>query len=205
MELREALSQISEIRAQVARTETFRGYRSLTVGFTGALAFAAAGLQPLVAPDPAEHARPYLVLWVSAAALSLIAAGAELCVRGYASSSMLARQLTSLAVEQFLPCIAAGAVVTVAVATRAVDRLWMLPGLWSVLFGLGIFASCRLLPRMTFFVGMYYLFCGAVLLIVAEPAFALSPVAMAMTFGVGQLSAAAILYFHLERSYDSAQ
>ena len=46
MELREALTQISEIRAQVARTEMFRGYRSLTVAFTGLLAFCAA---PVVA------------------------------------------------------------------------------------------------------------------------------------------------------------
>jgi len=203
MELREALSQISEIRAQVARTETFRGYRSLTVGFTGLLALAAAGVQSALLTNPADHMRGYLVLWIAAAALSLLAAGTELCVRAYASSSMLARQLTALAVEQFLPCVAAGVVVTTAVALRAADRIWMLPGLWSVLFGLGIFASCRLLPRMTFFVALYYLFCGAVLLIVAEPAFALSPWAMGVTFGVGQLSAAAILYLHLERPHDS--
>ena len=37
MELREALSQISEIRQQMARSEVFRGYRSITVGFSGVL------------------------------------------------------------------------------------------------------------------------------------------------------------------------
>jgi C4-dicarboxylate transporter len=42
MELHEALSQISEIRQQMARSEVFRGYRSMTVGFSGVLGLLAA-------------------------------------------------------------------------------------------------------------------------------------------------------------------
>ena len=34
MELREALSQIAEIRLQMARTETFRGYRAVPVALS---------------------------------------------------------------------------------------------------------------------------------------------------------------------------
>ena len=45
MELRDALAQISEIRSQIARNETFRGYRSATVGFSGLLALAGAAAQ----------------------------------------------------------------------------------------------------------------------------------------------------------------
>ena len=52
MELRDALTQISEIREQMARAEVFRGYRSVTVGFSGVVAFVAAALQPIVAPRP---------------------------------------------------------------------------------------------------------------------------------------------------------
>ena len=37
MELREALSQITQIRQQMAQSEVFRGYRSITVGFSGVL------------------------------------------------------------------------------------------------------------------------------------------------------------------------
>ena len=39
-------------------------------------------------------------------------------------------------------------------------ELWMLPGLWSILFSLGIFASYRLLPRETFWLAVYYLAAG---------------------------------------------
>ena len=49
MELREALSQISEIRQQMARSEVFRGLRSVPVAFSGLLAWAAARFNSLVA------------------------------------------------------------------------------------------------------------------------------------------------------------
>jgi hypothetical protein len=52
---RELLTQISEIRQQMAASQVFRGYRSVTVGFSGLVAFAAAGLQPLVGADPRAH------------------------------------------------------------------------------------------------------------------------------------------------------
>jgi len=45
MELREALGQISEIRAQMSRTQSFGGFRSLTVGFSGVLGLVAAVFQ----------------------------------------------------------------------------------------------------------------------------------------------------------------
>ena len=44
MDLHEALTQISEIRQQVARTETFRGYRAAPVAFSALIACVAAGM-----------------------------------------------------------------------------------------------------------------------------------------------------------------
>src|SRR5262249_42647682 len=63
VELHEALAQISEIRDQIARTETFEGYRSATVAASGLLAFAAAGLQAALIPDPLANLEMYLTLW----------------------------------------------------------------------------------------------------------------------------------------------
>ena len=42
MDLHDALTQISEIRRQVARTEVFRGYRAVPVAFSGFLAIVVA-------------------------------------------------------------------------------------------------------------------------------------------------------------------
>ena len=77
----------------------------------------------------------------------------------------------------------------------------MLPGLWQILFGLGIFASCRLLPRPIFWVAVFYLGTGLALLAVAHGESALSPWWMGLPFGVGQMLAAIVLYCTLERDH----
>ena len=64
MELREALTQISEIRRRVAQTELFRGYRAVPVAFSGLLALATAAVQMLYLPYPADHPSAYIALWV---------------------------------------------------------------------------------------------------------------------------------------------
>ncbi len=46
---------------------------------------------------------------------------------------------------------------TVVLLRAAPESLWMLPGLWQIFYSLGIFASCRLLPRPTFWVAVFYL------------------------------------------------
>ena len=199
MELHEALTQIGEIRRQIARTEVFRGYRAVPVAFSGLLAIAAGAAQHLWIPEPTQNVGAYLTLWVSAAALGALAAGAEMAFRARRSPAAWQRRITWLAVEQFIPCLIAGGAVTAALAANAPDGLRLLPGLWQVLFSLGVFASCRLLPRATFGVAVFYLATGTACLAMARGDSALSPWAMALPFGSGQLLAAAILYWTLER------
>jgi hypothetical protein len=198
MELRKALGQIDEIRQQMARTELFRGYRSRTVGFSGALALAAAALQPYLV-EPENQLRGSLVLWLLVAGVSLLTAVVQLWRRVRLADSRLARQATLLAAEQFLPCIFVGAVVTLCIYRYAADAAWMLPGLWSLIFSLGIFASYRLLPRQVAWVGTYYVAAGAICLIWGQGGSALAPWQMALSFGGGQIFGAAVLYWTLER------
>ena len=198
MELRDALTQISEIRRQMARTEVFRGFRALPVAFSGLLAFAAAAAQGLFLRDPGQHIEAYLGLWTGTAVLSAFAAGLEMVIRSRSTAWTLGRKITWLAIEQFVPCLAAGALLTLVLARTAPESLWMLPGLWQVMFSLGVFASCRLLPRATFGVAVFYLLAGALSLALARGEFAFTPWAMALPFGLGQFYAAAVLYRTLE-------
>jgi len=69
----------------------------------------------------------------------------------------------------------------------------MLPGLWELVFSLGIFASCRFLPRPMFGVGLWYLVAGLACLPLESSHQALSPWAMGIPFGVGQLLVASVL------------
>ena len=200
MELRDALCQISEIRQHMARSEVFRGYRSLTVGFSGMLALAAAALQPKMIPSPQGQLRSYLTLWVSVAILSIFVSGIEMWWRARASQSAMTRQKTLHAVEQFLPCVIVGALLTICIFLAAPDVAWMLPGLWSLVFALGVFASRRVLPKQILYVGLYYVFAGVGCLLWCQGESALSPWLMGISFGGGQLLAAVVLYWTLERS-----
>jgi hypothetical protein len=200
MELHEALSQISEIRGQMAQVAVFRGYRSLTIGCSGFLGVCAAIAQAIRIPHPANQLDSYLTLWVATAVVGATVVGAEMWFRALTSPSRLARQRTLFAVEQFAPCVVAGALLTAAIGHRAAESAWMLPGLWSIVFSLGMFASCRVLPRPMLFVGFYYLIGGTAVLFAGAGASPLSPWSMGLLFGGGQLLSAAILYLTLERS-----
>src|SRR5438034_1111594 len=103
MDLHEALTQISEIRQQVARTETFRGYRAAPVAFSGFVACVAAGLQYSLIPDPAANLPAYLGLWIAAALLSMIATGIVMIWHCKQSPSSLTKPNSILAVGQFFP------------------------------------------------------------------------------------------------------
>lgn len=201
MELRDALCQISEIRQQMARSEIFQGYRSTTVALSGGLALLAAACQPwMVGPAAANDLDRYLMLWTGVAAVSLAAAALQIGWRSFAADGGLSRQMACLAAEQFLPCVAVGAILTLGVYHGAREVAWMLPGLWSLIFSLGIFASSRLLPRQVVWVAGYYVVCGLGCLLWGKGLHALSPWLMAISFGGGQLLGAVILHWTLERT-----
>lgn len=204
MQLDEALRQISDIRQQMARSEVFRGYRSITVGFSGVVGLSAAALQPQWVISPEIELGRYLALWLGVAAVSLIVAGIEMYWRALAAGSGLARQQTLLAVEQFLPCVVVGALLTFCLYCGAPHVAWMLPGLWSLIFGLGISALHRSLPRQVFWVGSYYILSGCGCLLWGQGENVFSPWQMGISFGGGQLLGAAILYWTLERTDVSA-
>lgn len=198
--LHEALAQIGEIRAQMTEATVFRGYRALTVAATGVLAVLAAVVQGAWIADPAQHVTEYVELWVGLAALCLGLVVIQLTQRYLTTESELVRRDIIQAAEKFAPCLLAGALVTVALMRFVPDSTALLPGMWATLFSLGIFSSWRKLPRPCLLIGGFYLAAGTALIAVAENGQSLSPYGMGITFGVGQLATAAVLYFTLERN-----
>jgi ABC-type cobalamin transport system permease subunit len=108
--------------------------------------------------------------------------------------SGLADEMIRVAVEQFLPSAGAGVLITLVLVRFAPDVLWILPGIWQIVFGLGVFSSCRFLPRPVAAVGAWYLVTGLTCLALADNR-ALSPWAMGIPYGAGQLLIAGILLF----------
>jgi hypothetical protein len=203
MDLDHAVNQIDAIWQQVSHSSTFRGYRARTVAATGVLGIGAALAQSIWLPEPANHIDAYLWLWVSVASLSSLGVLMELSLRYYRTTSRLERESTIRAIEKFAPCLIIGAVVTWALGEVAVDSLWLLPGLWALLFALGIFASARSVAPGVTLVGIYYTVAGICCLLWARGDHAFSPWAMAGAFGGGQLLTAVILYVQLERPHVS--
>jgi hypothetical protein len=194
-ELDRALADITAIRSQLARGSEFRGYGPMTVAATGFMAVAAAAIQALWLPNPAADLLGYVVIWVATAAVSIVLIGIEMVARSRRIHSGLADAMIHAATEQFTPAGVAGALLTFVLFRFAPQSLWMLPGLWQIIFSLGIFASCRSLPHPMFAAGVWYLAAGLAGLAFANGAHAYSPWAMAVPFGIGQLLIAAVLYW----------
>ncbi len=186
----------------MARTEVFRGYRSVPIALSGLVALSAGAVQPFLSPDPALEFRLWLLLWMGAAVLSVALCSAEMAVRFQRTRSGLERERIRQAVARFLPAVVTGGLLTFVLAELAPESRHLLPGLWAILMGLGIFASLPMLPRATLYVALFYVGAGLLSLALARDMHAFSPLAMGLPFGAGQLSAAAVLYLTLERNHE---
>ena len=83
--------------------------------------------------------------------------------------------------------------ITAVLCRFAPHSLGLLPGLWQIVFGLGVFASCRFLPRAMVLVGAWYMAAGLIALAYSADARAFSPWIMGAGFGIGQGLVALVL------------
>lgn len=197
MELRDAFDHLTTIRTQLAATERLRSLRAVPVALSGVMAVAAAAAQHAFVGDPLRQPSLYLALWVGTAIICGTAAGVVVARRAHLSASRLDVANLRLAALQLLPSLVAGAVFTTWVAVEMPALLWLLPGVWQLLFALGNLAAQQVLPRAAKWVGVLYLCSGTWCLWRAEGA--LDPWAMGLPFAAGQLALAAILWWHHER------
>jgi hypothetical protein len=142
-----------------------------------------------------------LSIWIWTAILSAALIGTEMYARTRRIHSGMADEMLRMAVEQFLPSVAAGTLVTIVLVRFVPGSLWMLPGLWQVVFSLGVFSSCRFLPRSMVAAGVWYLLAGLTSIALGDSR-ALSPWAMGIPYGAGQMLVAGILLFSAQEGSD---
>ncbi len=194
-ELDRALAEIGAIRKQIARGAAFHGLGPTAFAATGALAGLAAIGQARWIAHPATEVTSFLALWITVATVSAAVIGYEMVARSRRLHSDLADEMIVAAVGQFLPAAAAGGLITLVLMRFAPQSLWLAPGLWQITFGLGVFASCRFLPRPMPIVGAWYVASGLAAVALAQGPLAFSPWTMGVGFGVGQLLVALVLRF----------
>jgi hypothetical protein len=191
-ELDRALLDINFVREHIARTTEFKGYGPLTLAATGVLALGVAALQAQLPALAHGGALEFIAVWCATAAAAVTLIGIEAIVRSRRLHGGMAVEMLQSAIEQFLPAITAGILVTFALAHWSPSSLWMLPGLWQMVFSLGVFSTARILPKPVFIVGVWYLGCGLACLALGQSD-PLSPWSMGVPFGGGQLLVACIL------------
>ena len=191
-----ALAEIAAIRGQVARSTRFHGLGAVTLAATGLMAAGVAAAQAVWLPMASEDVGVWLALWCGLAAVCAALIGLEMVMRTARARLGIAQEVIATAVERFSPAAAAAALVTVALYQKAPGTVWMLPGIWQVIFSLGLFASRDSLPPGIWLAGLWYLTTGIGCLSLGSGDLALGPWLMGVPFGAGQILIAAMVWRH---------
>ena len=91
----------------------------------------------------------FLWYWLAVAALNIALIGGVIAVGTRRVTDPFARRHALQVVGQFVPCLVAGAAVSLTLPALDPGLARLLPGLWALLLGLGVFASrpTWLVPR----------------------------------------------------------
>jgi hypothetical protein len=197
-DLNQALVEIRSIRRQVAQTTEFRGYGPATLFATAIFAVGAGVVQGYWLPDPAARPAEYVALWLGTAVFCAALIGTQMLARANRIHSSMADEMIGIAVAQFLPAAIAGVVLPFLLLRGTQSSFWMLPGLWQIIFSLGVFACCRCLPRAMLLAGGWFLLTGLGCIALGD-AHALAPLTMSVAFGAGMAMVATIHYFSAKR------
>lgn len=192
-DLNQALVEIRTIRRQVAQNTEFRGYGPATLFVTAVVAALMGVVQAYWLPEPATHPVQYVILWLTMGAFCAALIGTQMLTRANRLHSGMADEMVRMAVAQFLPAAVAGAILPFVLLHVAQNVFWMLPGLWQIIFSLGVFASCRCLPRPMLLVGAWFLLTGLACIGLGDTR-SLAPFTMSGAYAVGMALVAAIHY-----------
>ena len=192
-----ALDQIAEIHQQIAKGEVYRGYRSLPIAASGLIGIAAAWLQPAALGSGVPIG--FVFYWTAIAAAAGFVGSSEILYNFLVHDDPATRRQTAKVVGQFLPSVMGAAAITVCFVHLSASLVTLLPGLWAICFGIGTFASRPYLPRASGWVALFFYVAGFTLLWIASGANSLTGWWVGGVFGGGQLFAAAVLWWNLER------
>ena len=209
MNIHQALSDIAEIRSQLQRTESYRGFRSSAVGISVLVVIAGAWAQHGLIADPAAQVDGFLAVWLVVAVVSILSAGFERWIRYRISQNRLVLQMHRGLIWRIAPSLLVGFVLTALFGSYSYDSLvagaadssllWALPGIWALLYGNGLFACTDHLPKYSNCVAGYFLASGIVVLFLNYQSHSVEPWHMLVTFAVGQFLLGLVLWLMVER------
>lgn len=193
-DIERAISEISEIRTQLAASMRFRGYAPEAVALMGLLSLAFL-LAQLAFPEAlAASSLQISLAWGGLLLINAFAIAVETVVWSWRQSPGMAGAMLRGAMLTTIPISFASLVIGVVVAVYVPDAAWILPGIWQMLVGVVGFSSHAILPRGIIWPALWYTLCGAGVTAVAATTGEISPLLAGIPFIVGHLWIALILH-----------
>ncbi len=195
-ETNEALDKITEIHHQLSKTGIYKGYKSIIVMLSGLIGITAAVIQPFITKD--NSSQLFVIYWAVIASINLVLCTGMIAYSYFFKETDYEKKQTLAVLMQFIPMIASGIIVTPFFTLYGREAIPFLPGIWALLFGMGILNVRPYLSNLTIFASLYYLICSIILLYLRFYNVNYLTLGMALTFGIGQFISATILYLSVE-------
>ena len=193
-DIERALSDISDIRSQLAASTRFRGYAPEAVAMIGLVSLAVMLAQLAWPGTLAATNVEQVVIWAAVLVTSGATVAAEAISRSQRQHGGMAGAMMRGALRTQLRICAIGVVVPIIIHLHAPEALWIVPGLWQMLIGVVAFASYTTLPRTIIWPAVWFLVSGAAVMWLAGQDGQLTPLITGGPFVAGHLAIAWILY-----------
>ncbi|HQU72211.1 MAG TPA: hypothetical protein PKV71_00835 [Calditrichia bacterium] len=186
----QALAQVRELQNKILEGQRFKGYSGRARAICGTAALLAAVV--FSTDQYPDTATSHALGWGLVALFGVLLNFGAL-IHWFLFDPKVKRDIRRLKPTlDALPSILVGGVLTYIMLNDGHHQY--LFGIWMSLFGLANLASWHVLPRRIWMVGLYYIVCGAICLLVPNVSFT-NPWPMGLVFFVGEWAGGMVLHF----------
>jgi len=198
--IHDALDQVRRLQEIVLGPRFFRGYsgKARIISGTCALIGAFVLSRSFVPPTPQAH----FTGWMSVLGAALLLNYGALLNWVVTEPRVRKYPVILKPALDAIPPLAVGGLLTLALVRTGMHDL--LFGTWMCCFGLGHMAYRQTLPGENYFVGLFYILCGAACLLVPAVRFT-SPWPMGLVFFAGEFAGGVVLILMNDRERDLEQ
>lgn len=191
--IHQALDQVRELKHQVLEKQRFKGYSGRARAISGTLALLTAAV--LASPQYPRTVAAHLTAWGALFVVCGLLNYGAVCY-WFLTDPHANRNLRRLkpALDGLPPLLVGGLISWLLIDHGLTDRLF---GVWMCLFGLANVSSRHVLPKLIGALGLYYVACGAICLLVPQVTL-LQPWPMGLVFFFGEWAGGII--FHYDRA-----
>jgi hypothetical protein len=195
--IHDALDQVRRLQEIVLGPRLFRGYSGKARILSGVSALACAAIlsRPAFPATPQTH----LTGWACVLSLALLLNYGALLNWIFTDPRVRKHPVILKPALDAIPALAVGGLLTVALIRAGLYDL--LFGVWMSCFGVAHMAYRQTLPGENYFVGIFYLLCGAACLLAPGVHFT-SPWPMGLVFFAGEFAGGVVLILMNDREKD---